>query len=749
MDLSKLTDEELQALIDGAAPTPAAAPDPLEGTSPVGKLSDRELRLMANMAPAERGAVDQAGHEAGTAARAMVQGGIGGFLGTGALAVDAARNLGYGGMLALSKTGAVAPPDPNKYYGGEDTYFPTTTGVSALGDRAANAMGLPQPENTDERLASAALEGVTGAMTPVGAARSAIKFGPRVVERLSRSTVANPGLQAVAGAAGGVAAQGAVEAGIGTPGTVGAGIIGGVLPSLVHMRGGPRVLATSREGQERIAGDIARRQATDPNAAMTALETARNTRVAGFRHTATAASKDPGIAALDPKLQGLNKVYGEGENTLQRLEEHNSTILSDALDSLGARRGTADQTREFATRHSQGALRDLDLRNAPPIDISRQIDRLGEVTLRNGYDSSEVATAQHIRGRLMEASDEVTRTGPNGETIRTGQYTINPHNAYQARKEFGAKPKTASAQVSTNKGTNVTENWNQHFATERQRELDQLIGRSAGFEYNDYLDANSAIRRQREQQGFMQDFAASTSKGTHDTGARIVNKGEWRNRMADRNENRPIPGSSNRTMSLRRMEEIANQPVNTLLPNDTQFGPADPGPRARLGFMQRADADLNDAAYTSRPGTGSVGSNTDLKKDLGRMIEERTVENMGLIDRTMYRAGRLANIGTYAATHATNAMTGSPVAGAATNAMTRGVGQGITGFVQGGRQEAVRGVERVLGQAYTDPAELARLMRLDPLQRRSIGAGARSALPYAGAYGAMGGLAGERSSRYR
>jgi hypothetical protein len=384
----EVTDPELLKLLNGGAD----GPQPLEFTvtaHPKTEPVTDPVTLAALNAPAERSLTDQVGHTGGVAARAAAQGVVGGFLAPSALTMDAARNLAYGGKLALAKTGLVDAPDPTNYYGSKnDTYFPTLAMTNEAAAAIPNAMGLPQPETRAERIGSAVVEGVSGGLSGVGLGRGLVKFGPRVAREAGEWIATNPVRQAIAGGTGGAAAQTAVEAGANEKGAVGAGVIGGLLPMVTHMRGTGRVTSTTEPGQRAIAGSVLREISRDPDAAIQNLEGAGNTAVPGFQHLSSNAARDPGIAAISPKLRDWAKLHNSGG--VMDIEHNNSTILSNALDSLGATGGTAEATRRLTRGAGDTRLAAMDLENLPNMDITpvlRDLERASDLRNPRGFRS--------------------------------------------------------------------------------------------------------------------------------------------------------------------------------------------------------------------------------------------------------------------------------------------------------------------------------------------------------------------------
>lgn len=83
-------------------------------------------------------------------------------------------------------------------------------------EQAMDALGLPKPESSTEKLATGAMEGMAGMVGVGGAAATTLKALPKtspVARPLLEAVVQNPGTAAVAAASGGAAQEGARQAG--------------------------------------------------------------------------------------------------------------------------------------------------------------------------------------------------------------------------------------------------------------------------------------------------------------------------------------------------------------------------------------------------------------------------------------------------------------------------------------------------------------------------------------------------------
>lgn len=108
--------------------------------------------------------------------------------------------------------------------------------VGQLGARAADAVGLPTPQNSLERVVGSGARAMAGAAPMVGAGRLLAGAASPVTQSVGRTFAADAGGQVAAGAGGGSAAQAVQEAGGGAGAQLAASVAGAIVaPGAVRM----------------------------------------------------------------------------------------------------------------------------------------------------------------------------------------------------------------------------------------------------------------------------------------------------------------------------------------------------------------------------------------------------------------------------------------------------------------------------------------------------------------------------------
>jgi hypothetical protein len=204
--------------------------------------------------------------------------------------------------------------------------------------QAMTDLGAPVPETKGEEFAAAGIKGVTGALTGGGGLGQI-------------GTLGAGARMATAGATGGLASEGAKQAGLGPGWQFAAGLAGGMLPAageeLVRLAGTTAsnvVRPMTKAGQQEIGARILREQADDPAAAAAKLDAAAPI-VPGSPRTSGEASGDIGILRLEKGVRGKEPApFG------QRLSEQNAarqaelTALGGAPKDIAAAAAARDAT---------------------------------------------------------------------------------------------------------------------------------------------------------------------------------------------------------------------------------------------------------------------------------------------------------------------------------------------------------------------------------------------------------------------
>lgn len=178
-------------------------------------------------APKQRGMADELKRQGGLTARYALEG-VGSAIGVFSDPIAAGLN-------------AIVPGDPFGQLGDTARY-------------AADTMGLPQPENSLERVVGSGSRALAGTAATMGVAAPATRI-QGALGSASQGFVAMPGSQLVAAASGGSASQAAAEGGAGPGGQALAGLLGAVAPSA--SAGGIRgLLRGGEQGRKNMLGVI-------------------------------------------------------------------------------------------------------------------------------------------------------------------------------------------------------------------------------------------------------------------------------------------------------------------------------------------------------------------------------------------------------------------------------------------------------------------------------------------------------------
>ena len=143
-----------------------------------------------------------------------------------------ARNLTEG---AAGLVGTISDPFVSAIGGairmatGSD-YDPET--MARIGMHVADALGLPKPETSSERISGALQKGLLGGLGGAGIANAVAKGSTGTTQAVAQMAASRPGLQAAAGAGAGAAGQVAQEEGASPLGQMAASLAGGIATPL-------------------------------------------------------------------------------------------------------------------------------------------------------------------------------------------------------------------------------------------------------------------------------------------------------------------------------------------------------------------------------------------------------------------------------------------------------------------------------------------------------------------------------------
>jgi hypothetical protein len=180
-----------------------------------------------------------------------------------------------------------------------------------VGDLIA-ALGGDQPKGATERIVADLSRALASVGGNVAVGEQLAGSAAPVVQRIGQTLQAVPDVQATAASGGALASGATREAGGGPIAQFIAGLAGSVAaPAAVDVAkrtvtaGVDMVRPFFKSGQERIAGNVLRDEATDPIAAQAALQASQPT-VPGSQPMSGAASKDIGLLGMERTARNLD-----------------------------------------------------------------------------------------------------------------------------------------------------------------------------------------------------------------------------------------------------------------------------------------------------------------------------------------------------------------------------------------------------------------------------------------------------------
>jgi hypothetical protein len=347
-------------------------------------------------------------------------------------------------------------------------------------EKAMDAMGLPKPESSSERVFS----DVAGTMTAAGGvakgAEVLSKGASPTVQRLLQALGERQGLQVASAGSSALGSGLARESGAGPLGQTAAGLASGMAVPLVGA--GARVIADkagdigatigasfgSERGTNRIARDAATRVAGDSREkVLQALAGARE-HVPGVKPTVAEAIAEAQI--------GKPERFG---GALVRLQKDLSGAkgIEDVLPSATRRQAVA--TEDFVSGLKaqtkpmrEAALARANVQGVDPNDIAIEIDK---ALLRPGTRASDV-----VQKSLNAVKEKIASlTDANGK--------VNAEDLYTVRKEVGN---------TIGRFSKETANWDKKVVSGLERNIqsyiDDAIERAGGTGWKDYLKTYSS-----------------------------------------------------------------------------------------------------------------------------------------------------------------------------------------------------------------------------------------------------------------
>ena len=238
--------------------------------------------------------------------RAMTKGVVGGALGLPALAGDIAYNAA---MLGPAAYDYIRGKPQQQRFG-----MPLSSGVSRLGDAAADNARQEYPQTNKERLISAGVEGAAGAagslvgggaVRRAGEALSEVPAIGRFLSWMGRGMQAAPGNQAIAGAAANTTSEYLTQTGSdpvtsAVAGLLAGGGVGAVVPAARTVR--EVVRPFSQAGQEHLVGRTLNGMASQPERSQMLAANPRQL-VPGSEMTLGQATGDVGLLNLERGVQ--------------------------------------------------------------------------------------------------------------------------------------------------------------------------------------------------------------------------------------------------------------------------------------------------------------------------------------------------------------------------------------------------------------------------------------------------------------
>jgi hypothetical protein len=723
--LADLSDDELKALAGGA------------NDSPLAGLSDDELRAMAG-SPAEPSQIGAYGaayaRQMGLAARDQIGGLAKGVTGLGTLPVDAAVNVGYGAHKLLSKTGAVAEPNADFYYGKGKGYFPTSEGMSDAIDQGLDATGLPKPDPGAEGIVSGVRQGVTGALGPAG-------LGRLVRGGVGAFLSAEPGVQAAAGGAAGGAGA-AIDANPdiakiadNVPGgrlvaPLAAGLLTGTGISAArafggHVPGFGSVRTGSTEMRDALGNSIIQGIADDPRAAAnnlrarTRFEESPDFVAPGYQEVSTNAAGDTGLAAA---RQPLGDMAG---GALAERMQGNNAALTRAFTREGADDLAGDAAHRQASAMAGDNLGRFGLAGPTaaaqePVNVTPFMQQL-----RRDQDPRAVGTTAQTRAAAREIQGEVRAVGEYAPVPAAGA-GMGPRNDFMALPERlqSVRQSVSESLAPARAGSTpaLPSVANARGYTGRQLgNIDEILGGAVDpilgpggqpLSYEASLAARRGLRQEGNERSFMAALMEKLAPGTNAvTGAREFSAPKMSRLGNMRQQEASVPGGGN--MSIERLNP------------------------ARQEFLDRIQNIGETANFGNSAGTSSRGASTARTSTTAGQIGNTIKANAAPYEKLLDFAGRngLTILGRI------------PGAGQLAAGGLRGLGRLYQMGAQDGIPDAATAVRGRLGRFETDRPAAIEMLTGRTVPERGLGVSAARQTGRTARYTGQGFLAGQLDSQ--
>ena len=441
--------------------------------TPPEKIRERARAYLAQKAPAaepppQTSFMDDAKRELGLGARSMIQGG-------------------------LSTIGILSDPAAKTFQAATGTQIPTAReGGVALAD----ALSLPTPETSNERLGGAVTEALTGTGGFIRGAQALAPALQGVPQRVATSVAANPGSQLVAATTGASAADTAREQGAGPGGQVLAGLAGALAPATAGATVRGVVRGASPQGVRANIDDFSRAGAGVPSAGQATegrfyrgLEALLGRTPGGAGIIADRAEQQAaGIGAKAEEVAGRLAPKSSGEQAGRAIERGVSSFMSGFKAQAGRLYDEVDKAlppnSTMPVTNTQAALARMASPTPGAVRTSQVMASPKIAQLRDALDGDIAdALAQAGKGELPYGAVKALRSRL-GELISDSTFSADLPTK-QLRAVYGALSDdlTAAAKASGNpKAVQAASRANSYFKAGMARieQLERVVERNGG-----------------------------------------------------------------------------------------------------------------------------------------------------------------------------------------------------------------------------------------------------------------------------
>lgn len=335
-------------------------------------------------------------------------------------------NLGIGAINALAPreqtlSGLVTGEAPKPAW-----QIPTIRSARENIGAVADAAGLPRAETAAERYTSAGVEGA-GSVLPSLGAGLALR-GAQQVPMIANALLAAPVAQVASGATGGLAAEGAREAGAGPVGQVaaalGGGLAGAAVAPAVGMaaRGANALLQPFRQaGREQIVGDVLLRSSGRPETLPARVAAGAEPTVPGSVPTTAEAALDPGLAQLQRTVQSMDPTNADAFALRDASRDAARRAEAAALEpSTGGAPRVAQGVETAVAREAQR------VENASQVAEGTLEQRLNVLPARTTPEAAGAAIRTELQGAHDEARQATSRAFEQIDPDGTSRIPLGP-----------------------------------------------------------------------------------------------------------------------------------------------------------------------------------------------------------------------------------------------------------------------------------------------------------------------------------